>query len=145
MGSDRLSDSVEMPLVIHSSEEMQELGRLLGRLLGPGDVVCLRGDLGTGKTTLTQGIAAGMGVHGQVASPTFTLVHEHPGAVPLFHLDAYRLENADELWDLGFEEYLRGDGVVVIEWGERVVEALPDSRLTLWLDYAGDARRVRLE
>ena len=129
---------------IESAEEMQALGRFLGERLRPGDVVCLRGDLGAGKTTLTQGIAAGMGVSRPVSSPTFTLVHEHPGRVPLFHMDAYRLDSSEELWDLGFEEYLRAEGVVVIEWCERVSEALPDERLTLHLEHAGDARLLSI-
>lgn len=131
-------------LRIESAEAMREFGRLLGERLRAGDLVCLRGDLGAGKTTLTQGIAAGLGVQGAVSSPTFTLVHEHPGPLPLFHIDAYRLESAEELWDLGFEEYLRLDGVVVVEWCERVSEALPTERLTLLLEHAGDARRVSL-
>jgi tRNA threonylcarbamoyladenosine biosynthesis protein TsaE len=130
---------------VATPEEMRELGRLLGEELRPGDTICLRGDLGAGKTTLTQGIAAGMGTSGTVASPTFTLVHEHPGKVPLFHMDAYRLDSSEELWDLGFDDYLRAGGVVVIEWGERVSEALPDERLTLMLAHAGDARLVSIQ
>lgn len=136
--------SVEGPLRVESAEEMRALGRALGERLQPGDVVCLRGELGAGKTTLTQGIAEGMGVQDPVASPTFALAHEHPGTVPLFHLDAYRLDSAEELWDLGFDDYLRAGGVVVIEWGDRVSEALPDERLTLLLQHAGDARLVSL-
>lgn len=130
---------------VASPEEMREMGRLLGEELRPGDMVCLRGDLGAGKTTLTQGIAAGMGTAGAVASPTFTLVHEHPGKVPLFHMDAYRLDSSEDLWDLGFDDYLRAGGVVVIEWCERVSEALPDDRLTLLLEHAGDERLVSIQ
>lgn len=129
---------------VETAEAMQELGRALGRRLRAGDVVCLRGELGAGKTTFTQGLAAGMGVSGAVASPTFTLAHEHPGPTPLYHIDAYRLDSAEELWEIGFEEYLRAGGVVVIEWCERVSEALPDERLTLLLEHAGDARLVSL-
>lgn len=138
------SIDAEGALRVESAEEMRELGRALGARLQPGDVICLRGELGAGKTTLTQGIAAGQGVSGTVASPTFTLVHEHPGEVPLFHLDAYRLESSEELWDLGFEEYLRAGGSIVVEWCDRVADALPDERLTLLLQHAGDARLVSL-
>jgi len=133
------------PLRIRSAGEMRDFGRILGEQLRPGDVICLRGELGAGKTTLTQGIAAGVGACGTVSSPTFTLIHEHRGKLPLYHVDAYRLDSSEELWDLGFEEYLRAGGVVVIEWCDRVADALPHERLTLLLEHAGTSRLVSVQ
>lgn len=103
----------------HNVAETQRLGALLGALLAPGDVVLLHGDLGAGKTALTQGIAAGLGVPGTVNSPTFTILKEYFGRLPLFHFDLYRIESPDEVTTLGFEDYFDSDGVSVIEWAER--------------------------
>src|SRR5690349_18024868 len=101
------------------------IGRLLGAQLKPGDVVALIGDLGAGKTTLTQAIAEGMGITSDVSSPTFALIHEYPGTVPLFHIDPYRLDRAEDLAELGFEEYLQRGGVIVVEWADKVADLLP--------------------
>lgn len=120
----------------HSAEETRALAARLGRALLPGDIVCLRGDLGAGKTTWTQGLARGLGVPDAepVNSPTFMLLAEHrSGRVPLFHFDVYRLENSQGLYDLAFDEYLDGEGVVVIEWADRIADALPDNRLDVVL------------
>ena len=117
------------------------LGEELGKLLRPGDVVALFGDLGAGKTTLTKGIAAGMGVAADVHSPTFTLIHEHPGRVPLYHVDLYRLEREEEVADIGIEEYVHGDGVTVIEWADRMRSLLPEDRLDVTMRIVGDCRR----
>jgi tRNA threonylcarbamoyladenosine biosynthesis protein TsaE len=117
------------------------LGEELGKLLRPGDVVALFGDLGAGKTTLTKGIAAGMGVAADVHSPTFTLVHEHPGRVPLYHVDLYRLEREEEVLEIGIEEYVHGDGVTVIEWADRMRSLLPEERLDITMRIAGDSER----
>ena len=100
----------------------------------PGDTLCLIGDLGAGKTTFTQGLALGLGLPPDepVNSPTFMLLAEHPGGrVPLFHFDVYRLPDSSALYDLAFDEYLSGEGVVVIEWADRITDALPPDRLDL--------------
>jgi tRNA threonylcarbamoyladenosine biosynthesis protein TsaE len=99
-----------------------------------GDLIALDGDLGAGKTTFAAAIAGGMGITEPVTSPTFTLVHEYVGRPPMFHFDAYRLDGAEALTDLGFEEYLARTGVVVMEWAERVSAALPAARLTVRIE-----------
>lgn len=116
----------------------------LGALLRPGDVLSLLGDLGAGKTTFTQGLALGLGLPADepVNSPTFTLLAEHPGGrVPLFHFDVYRLADPSGLYDLAFDEYLDAGGVVVIEWADKVADALPDERLEIRLTAAGESER----
>jgi len=127
----------------NSTDETIALGRRLGQLLGPGDVVALRGPLGSGKTTLTKGIAAGLGVPEPrwVTSPTFVLVHQYEGRVPVYHVDAYRLRGAADAEALGSDEMFFGDGVVVVEWAERIAGALPDERLDIALEHAGEERR----
>ncbi|MFN3648649.1 MAG: tRNA (adenosine(37)-N6)-threonylcarbamoyltransferase complex ATPase subunit type 1 TsaE [Armatimonadota bacterium] len=128
-----------------SPEETQALGEHLGRLLSRGDVVTLSGDLGAGKTALAQGIARGLDVRDVVSSPTFSLVHEYRGRVPVWHLDTYRLGSADELIDLSWADLLAGGGVILVEWPERIAEALPESRLEIELAHGqGDARELRL-
>jgi tRNA threonylcarbamoyladenosine biosynthesis protein TsaE len=122
----------------------QLLGERLGRLLRSGDVVCLQGDLGAGKTCLAQGIARGLGVSAGVASPTFIIINEYrlPGAsYRLRHIDLYRIESVAEARALGLEDYLYGDGICVIEWPERVSELLPRERLWVTLRYLNDTRR----
>jgi tRNA threonylcarbamoyladenosine biosynthesis protein TsaE len=133
---------------IDSAEEMHRLGERLARELQVGDVLMLHGDLGAGKTTLTQGIATGLGVEVAVQSPTFTLVREHQGReMMLYHLDLYRLSEPDELEGLGYEVYLDPpDGVSVIEWPERVGDWLPDQFTLVTIDHlGGDRRQVTVE
>lgn len=114
-------DAAAHALVLRSAspEATHTLGARLGRLLGSGDVVLLTGGLGAGKTALTQGIARGLGVAGPVSSPTFTILKEYAGRLPLYHFDLYRIERPDELEALGFGDYFYGDGVSVVEWAER--------------------------
>lgn len=117
-------------VVVDSAAATVELGRSLGELLANGDIILLSGGLGSGKTTLTQGIAVGLGVGEPVTSPSFTLVHEYAGRLPLYHLDLYRLD-PEAVWELGLVEYF-GRGVVVVEWPERLGALLP--REHLWVD-----------
>ena len=105
------------------------LGRKLAPLLAPGMVVLLDGDLGAGKTAFTRGLAAGLGCKGRVTSPTFTIVNEYDGPTPLFHFDMYRLGSEDELFDIGWEDYLERGGVCVVEWSENVADALPSDAI----------------
>jgi tRNA threonylcarbamoyladenosine biosynthesis protein TsaE len=107
-------------LLTYAPEDTAELGRKLGGLLLAGDLICLIGELGAGKTSFAQGVARGLGVEGQVRSPSFTLIHEYYGRLPLYHLDLYRLNDPSELEDLGYEEYFYGDGVALVEWADRV-------------------------
>jgi tRNA threonylcarbamoyladenosine biosynthesis protein TsaE len=111
-------------------------------MLESGDLVALVGDLGAGKTTLTRAIAEGLGISDPVTSPTFTLIHEYRGDIPLFHLDPYRLERPEELLDLGFEEYLERDGVTVVEWAQRLGSVLPPERLGIQIDIPTHEERV---
>ena len=109
----------------HSFEETVEFGMRLGAKLGSGDIICLSGDLGTGKTALTNGIAKSLGIDSYITSPTFTIVNEYEGRLPLYHFDVYRISDPDEMFDIGFEEYMSGEGITIIEWGEQISEILP--------------------
>ena len=122
-----------------SPEDTQRLGYLLGQVLLAGDILSLDGDLGAGKTALTQGIAAGLRCEGLVASPTFTLLMEHaagPGGLALYHFDVYRLRDAEAFYELGLDEYFDAGGVCVIEWGQLIRDALPARTITLGLHQA---------
>jgi len=112
-------------------EETKELGIKLGNILKSGDVVCLNGELGAGKTTLTKSIGLGLGVTDYITSPTFALINEYNGRVPVYHFDVYRLENVEEIYDLGFDEYFYGKGVCIIEWAEKIERLLPKERVIL--------------
>lgn len=137
-----------MVLISRSPEETFRIGKALAEDLEAGDVVALTGELGTGKTCLTQGIASGLGVsdHYAVTSPTFTLINEYPGQrLNLYHLDVYRLAGSAELAEMGWDEYLYGDGVVVVEWAEKVLEALPHNSLFVVMTYLDEnERRVEI-
>jgi tRNA threonylcarbamoyladenosine biosynthesis protein TsaE len=129
-----------------SPVETRRAGARLGSVLDAGDVVLLDGELGAGKTCFVQGLARGLGVprERRVASPTFTLVNEHPGRVPLFHIDLYRIADASELEELGLREYLGGAGVAVVEWAERLGPLAPRERIEIRIEIAGErARRLR--
>ena len=137
-----------MDYLTHNEIETEALGETLARRLGPGDVVAYRGDLGAGKTAFTRGLARGLGCTGRVTSPTFTIVNEYEGRLPLFHFDLYRLEGEDALYDIGWEDYLARGGVCAVEWSERAEAALP--RETVWVSIrrcaeSGDWRRITIE
>jgi tRNA threonylcarbamoyladenosine biosynthesis protein TsaE len=135
-------DSFE--LVSQNVEQTEQLGRMLGQHLIGGDVICLSGDLGTGKTALTRGIGAGWGALESVTSPTFTLVHEHHHARDsqvLYHIDCYRLVSARDAWSIGLEDLLDGHHPVVLEWAENVQDFLPSERLWITLTFLDNSRR----
>ena len=129
-------------VITNSPAETRRLGRVLGELAKPGDIICLYGDLGTGKTNLAQGVAEGLGITGRVTSPTFTLINEYQGRHPLYHMDAYRLGGPDDMVDLGYEEYFYGDGVTLIEWANIISAVLPGERLDLQLTKDGETKRI---
>lgn len=132
-----------MTYTTHSPEETEALAQALGEQLHKGSVVAFRGGLGMGKTAFTRGLAKGLGYAGRVTSPTFTVVNEYLGTTPLFHFDMYRLDNEDELFDIGWEDYLTRDGVCAVEWSENVTDALPEE--TIFVDIArgeGDSDRI---
>ena len=132
-------------MVSHSSLHTERLGERLGAAARPGDVFALWGELGAGKTVFVRGLARGLGVSGPVSSPTFVLVNEYDGAVPLYHVDFYRLDPT-QVGSVGWEEYLDLGGVVAIEWPDRAVASLPSDRLDVRLEHvAGSKRAIRLE
>lgn len=138
-----LTDHV-FDIITHSPKQTFQLGERLGRLLRACDVVCLQGDLGSGKTCLTQGIGAGLRVSGTINSPTFVFINEHPslGRGPsLYHVDLYRIEDFTAAFSLGLDDYMYGDGVTVIEWAERAIELMPGERLWITLSYLDYTKR----
>jgi tRNA threonylcarbamoyladenosine biosynthesis protein TsaE len=136
---------MEPQLVLSSKSPEQTLywGKRLGELLERGDVVSLTGDLGAGKTTLTQGISDGLGVGEDcyVTSPTFTIINEYMGRVPVYHLDFYRIDLLSEVENLGLEEYFQGNGVALVEWAEKIKTFLPENYLMVFLEYVDDSVR----
>ena len=128
----------------HSPEETQEIGVRIGCQLHPGDVVALIGDLGVGKTCLTQGIARGAGVcqDETVNSPSYILINEYAGKIPIYHIDLYRLEQLEDISALGLEEYLEGDGICVIEWADRMGELLPENHIQVTITGADEFTRT---
>ena len=137
-----------MQITTHSADETQALGQRLAKRLLPGDVIAYFGDLGAGKTALTRGIAQGLGVTDLVTSPTYTIVNEYlTGRIPLFHFDMYRLGSSDELFDIGWGDYLARGGVCAVEWSENVEDALRDAiHITIEKDpLEPDTRRITIE
>ncbi len=132
----------ELDLISHSVEQTRRIASRLATLLRDGDVLLLEGQLGAGKTAFTQGIAAGLGIHDYVNSPTFVLVNEYPGTIPLYHIDLYRLDDPRQAIDIGIEDYIGGDGVTVIEWPERGGEFMPTERLLIRLTYLSETKRT---
>ena len=118
-----------------SPEETQALGEKIGKTFRQGDVIALIGDLGTGKTCLTQGIARGVGIASDevVNSPSYILINEYNGKIPIYHIDLYRLEDSAEIAELGLSEYVEGNGICIIEWAERMADALPDSCIKIYI------------
>ena len=135
-----------MTYTTHSPTETEALGAALGRVLTPGTVIAYRGDLGAGKTAFTRGLARGLGYADPVTSPTYTIVNEYLGGrLPLFHFDMYRLRSSEDLWDIGWEDYLDRGGVCAVEWSENVEDALEDA-LTVTIEKLGeDSRRITIE
>ena len=120
-------------------EETQHIAGSLAAILGPGDLLTLEGELGTGKTAFTKGLAKGLGITRNVNSPTFTIVKEYNGRLPLYHMDVYRLEDSEE--DIGFSEYFNGVGVSVVEWAQFIEDYLPEERLEIVIHYIDEHSR----
>ena len=118
-----------MQYISHSPAETEAIGESLGSRLRSGTVLAYLGDLGMGKTAFTRGLARGLGCPGRVTSPTFTIVNEYEGRIPLFHFDMYRLSDSDDLFDIGWEDYLARNGVCAVEWSERISDVLPEDTL----------------
>ena len=135
-----------MKYMTHSPEETEKIGAALAEKMEPGAVIAYRGDLGAGKTAFTRGLARGLGYAEPVTSPTYTIVNEYLGGrLPLFHFDMYRLHSADDLWDIGWEDYLDRGGVCAVEWSENVTEAL-EGAITVSIEKLDDTtRRITIE
>ncbi len=130
-----------------SAENTKEIAAAFAKELKPGDVLCMYGDLGAGKTAFVQGLASGLNVSDYVNSPTFTIVNEYMGDMPLYHFDVYRIGDSSEMFDIGFDEYLDGDGVTVIEWAELIEDILPENRYNITVLKTDDetAREIKIE
>jgi tRNA threonylcarbamoyladenosine biosynthesis protein TsaE len=134
---------MQLEVITNAPGETQELGRRFGQLAQPGDVLLLKGDLGAGKTCLTQGIAWGLGVKEHALSPTFVIMREMHGRLPLFHIDLYRLDKLEETQDLGLDDYFYyGRGVCVVEWAEKAMALMPPEHLLIEIDYVSDTSRL---
>ena len=135
-----------MEFITHSPEETERLGKALAALLQPGDIIAYRGDLGAGKTAFTRGLAKGLGCREQVTSPTYTIVNEYlSGKYPLFHFDMYRLASSDDLFDIGWEDYLERGGICAVEWSENVADAMENAIVVTIEKLGDDARRITIE
>ena len=137
-----------MEYLSHDVIETEALGEQLAKQMRPGSVLAYFGDLGAGKTAFTRGLARGLGCTGRVTSPTFTIVNEYEGATPLFHFDMYRLGDSDELFDIGWEDYLARGGVCAVEWSERIEDALPSDAVVVTIrrcEENEDWRRITVE
>ena len=135
-----------MEFITNSPEQTEAVGAALGKVLQPGTILAYRGDLGAGKTAFTRGLARGLGYTEPVTSPTYTIVNEYLGGrLPLFHFDMYRLGSSDDLWDIGWEDYLERGGVCAVEWSERVEDALEDA-INITIEKTGEeSRRITIE
>ncbi len=121
----------------HNEDETKKIGYELGARAKAGDVYCLKGDLGTGKTVFTKGFALGLGIESHITSPTFTIVNEYKeGRYPLYHFDVYRIGDCDEMYDIGFDEYIDSDGVCLIEWAELIKDIIPKN--AIWISIEKD-------
>lgn len=130
-----------MHYITHSPEETEKLGAALAQRLKPGTIIAYTGDLGAGKTAFTRGLAKGLGYTQPVTSPTYTIVNEYLGGrLPLFHFDMYRLASSDDLWDIGWEDYLEREGVCAVEWSENVQDAMEDA-ITVTIEKLGETTR----
>ena len=135
-----------MILETNSYKETEAVGAALAAQLQPGTVIAYEGDLGAGKTAFTRGVARGLGCTEQVTSPTYTIVNEYlSGKMPLFHFDMYRLRSAEDLWDIGWEDYLERGGICAVEWSENVEEALEDYILVNIEKIGDESRRITIE
>ena len=133
----------------NSPEETEKFANSLASILEPGDVICLDGDLGAGKTAFTRGVARSLGIREHITSPTFTIVNEYEGKMPLYHFDVYRIEDSSEMLEIGFDEYIDGNGICVIEWAKNIMDIIPPDHIdvTIKKDYSKDDsyRQIILE
>lgn len=136
-----------LKIISKSAEQTYKLGEYLGKVLQQGDIICLTGDLGAGKTAFTKGIGIGLDIKEFITSPTYTIINEYDGRISLFHFDVYRLEGVEEMYELGYEEYFFGDGAVVIEWADIVKDIIPQERMwiTILRGMEEDTREIMFD
>lgn len=149
-GTNHIDGAMEkmIEIITFSEKDTLELGKKIGTSARSGMIILLKGDLGTGKTVLTRGLARGLGIEGPITSPTYTLIHEYQGRLPLYHFDIYRLNDSDEMYDLGYDEFFYGRGVTVVEWPERMGDLLPHEYLGITIEKSpgddADKRIIRI-
>lgn len=132
-------------IFLENEESTKKIGEIIGEKLFNGAILCLNGDLGAGKTTLTKSIAKALKIDEDITSPTFTIVNEYTeGSIPLYHFDVYRIGEPDEMYDIGFDEYINSDGVCIIEWSSIIRDILPKERLEINLNYSGTGREMEI-
>ena len=122
-------------IYLENENKTREIGYKLGKLLKEGSVICLVGDLGAGKTTMTQSLADSLGIEDYITSPTFTIINEYEGKIPLYHFDVYRMGSSDEMYDIGYDEYVNSNGICIIEWANLIEDILPKEYLNIELRY----------
>lgn len=133
-----------MKLTVNNLKDTEKVGRIIARCLEAGTVLCLDGDLGVGKTAITQFIAREFGVEDYITSPTFTIIKEYEGRLPFYHMDVYRIDSEDDMYDLGYEEYIYSGGVTIIEWSNKIESILPDERINIEIQRLNDTSRIMI-
>lgn len=131
-----------MKITVNNLKDTEMVGKIIGRNLTNGTVLCLDGDLGAGKTTLTQFIAKEFGINEYLTSPTFTIIKEYEGKLPFYHMDVYRIESEEDMYDLGYDEYIYSEGVTIIEWSHKIKNILPKNRINIEIQRVGDNQRI---
>lgn len=136
----------EIKYISNNEDQTIEFGQLLAEVISKGDVICLNGNLGAGKTVLVRGIAKGLNIKNHITSPSYTIMNIHYGDKTLYHFDAYRINSSEEMLDIGFEDYCYSDGVCIIEWAENIIDILPEKRI--WIEIKGqgleDSREIEI-
>lgn len=130
-----------MKIYIENVEKTLLLGEILGKILKSKDIICLDGDLGAGKTHFSKGLALGLEIEEDITSPTFTIVQEYEGRLPFYHFDVYRIERSEEMYNIGFDDYLSKDGVIIIEWSKIIEDVLPQERMDIEIAYTLEGGR----
>lgn len=131
-----------MKLTVNNLKDTEKIGKIISHCLEKGTVICLDGDLGVGKTALTQFIAKEFGVKEYITSPTFTIIKEYEGKLPFYHMDVYRIESEDDMYDLGYDEYIYSEGVIIIEWSHKIKGILPEDRIDIEIQRLSDTSRI---
>jgi tRNA threonylcarbamoyladenosine biosynthesis protein TsaE len=130
-----------MRIIANNLKDTERLGKIIAKCIGKGTVICLDGELGVGKTALTKFIAKEFGVKGNITSPTFTIIKEYAGKLPFYHMDVYRIDSEDDMYDLGYDEYIYSEGVTVIEWADLIKGILPEERVNIEIKRIDDTKR----